>query len=310
MKVNAQVANFNVVFGDDEKPMLDYFDNIVYPAFTSGIIKSGKDENDYFLHEVELIANKKGDAALFGRIIKRTTLEVFSDLNEKGDLVEKDEHYSSAPYSTFIIYLRNHRMLFVPNQKGSPTLVNFRSTVAYILKKYVNDYNSENEKKLPYALVNVVGVPSVKSMEELLKSVKKINSLTLKFYPLNGDVDFSDMFGMMATDLRKAVGSKTGQTVLNSPKSVDGVVEVLQQAGGTIDPILKVTTSENSVVKLHDYQMTEKYEMEFDDQLTLEQKREQIINKADEINVLQFTNDNHDQIYKRNEGKVIPFIRR
>ena len=310
MKVNAQVANFNVVFGNEEKPMLDYFDNIVYPAFMSGIIKSGNGEDDYFLHEIKLIENKKGDAALIGRIVKWTTLEVFSDLDEKGQLIEKDEHYSSAPYSTFIIYLRNHRMLFVPNQKGSPTLVNFRSTIAYILKNYVNNYNSENEEKLPYALVNIVGVPSARSMEELLKTVKKINSLTLKFYPLNGDLDFSNMFGMMTTDLRKAVGCKTGKTILNSPKSVEGVVDVLQQAGGTIDPILKVTTSENSIIKLHDYQMTEKYEMVFDDQLTLEEKREQIVNKADEIGVLQYTNDNHDEIYKRNEHKIIPFIKR
>lgn len=32
VRIKAQVANFNVVFGDDEKPMLDYFDNILYPA--------------------------------------------------------------------------------------------------------------------------------------------------------------------------------------------------------------------------------------------------------------------------------------
>lgn len=310
MKTNAQVANFNVVFGEDEKPMLDYFDNILYPALTSGVIRSGTDEDDYFLYDVEVISNKREDAAIIGRIVKRTMLDVLSDLNESGVLIEKDEHYTSAPYSTFVIYLRNHRMLYVPNQKGSPTLVNFRTTVAYILKKYVSDYNSKNEENLPYALVNVVGVPSSNTIEELLKTVKKINLLTLKFYPLNGDVDFSDMFGMMTTDLRKAVGSKTGKTVLNSPKLVDGVVEVLQQAGGTIDPVLKVTTSENSVVRLQDYQMTEKYEMGFDDQSTLEQKREQIMNKADEISVLQFTNENHDAIYDRNKGKIIPFIKK
>ena len=28
----AQVANFNVVFGENEEPMLDYFDTIIYPA--------------------------------------------------------------------------------------------------------------------------------------------------------------------------------------------------------------------------------------------------------------------------------------
>lgn len=310
MKVSAQVANFNVVFGDEERPMLDYFDSIIYPAFLSGIEKSGKNQNAYFFREIEVIKNKNGDAAIIGRIIKRTILEVFSDLNERGDLVEKDEHYSSAPYSTFIIYLRNHRMLFVPNQKGSPTLSNFKSAVEYILKKFISNYNSKNEKRLPYVLVNIVGVPSAKSLEELLKTVKKINSLTLKFYPLNGDVDFSNVFGIMSTDLRKAVGSKTGQIVLNSPKSMEGVVDVLQQAGGTIDPILRVTTSEDTVVKLQDAQMTEKYEMEMETKLTLEQKKEQIIDKANEIDALRFTNDNHDKIYERNREKIMSVVRK
>ena len=31
MKKYAQVANFNIVFGEDEKPMLDYFDTVIYP---------------------------------------------------------------------------------------------------------------------------------------------------------------------------------------------------------------------------------------------------------------------------------------
>lgn len=310
MTANAQVANFNVVFGEDERPMLNHFDDIVYPAMTSGIIKNNKHEDDYFLNEVEVITNKKEDAVLIGRIIKRTTLEIYSDLNEKGDLIEKDERYSSAPYSTFVIYLRNHRMLFVPNQKGSPTLVNFRSTVSYILKKYIDDNNYNNDKKMPYALVNIIGVPSITSIGELLKSVKKINSLTLKFYPLNGDIDFSDMFGIMTTELRKSVESKTGQVVLNSPKSVNGVVNVLKQAGGTIEPVIKATTSENSVIRICDYQMTEKYEMKFDENATLEQKKKQIVSKAGEIRTLEFTNTKHDKIYEENKNKIIPFIRR
>lgn len=309
VKIKAQVANFNVVFGDDEKPMLDYFDNIVYPALTSRLIKRGNGNDEYFLHEVKLFVNKNNDIAIVGRIIKRTIIEIYSDLNINYELIEKDEHYSSAPYSTFIIYLRNHRMLFVPNQKGSPTLVNFRSTVAYILKKYIEKHNSENTNKLPYALVNIVGVPSAGSIEELLRTVKKINSLTLKFYPLNGDIDFSGMFGMMSTKLRKTVGSKTGQTVLNSPKSVEGVVNVLQQAGGTIDPVLKVTTKDNRVIKLQDYQMNETYEMKFDDHLTMEQKRKHIIDIADDIDALKYTNDSHDEIYERNKDKIIEFIR-
>lgn len=309
MKVNAQVANFNVVFGDDEKPMLDYFDTIVYPVLTSGLTRKCKDEDEYFLHEIELTTNKNDDAIVVGKIVKSTMLEIHSDLNEEGELVEKNEHYSSAPYSTFVIYLRNHRMLFVPNQKGSPTLVNFRSTIAYMFKKFVDDYNATHDEELPYAIVNIVGVPSAESIEELLKKVKKINSLTLKFYPLNGDIDFSELFGMMNRDLRKKVGSKTGQIILNSPKSADGVATVVEQASGTVEPIIKATTQDNRKVKIQNDQMSEKHELEIDEGLPVKQKTEQIKKKADTIVNLQFTNDNHNEIYRRNINKIMRFIK-
>ena len=80
----------------------------------------------------------------------------------------------------------------MPNQKGSPTLANFRTTVKYVLSEYVKNQNSQldNEKKLEYALINVVGIPSARSMDELLDKVEKVTSLTLRFYPLNGDMDF------------------------------------------------------------------------------------------------------------------------
>ena len=46
MKKSAQIANFNVVFGKGERPMLDFFDTIIYPAFVSGISRSSG-ENEY-----------------------------------------------------------------------------------------------------------------------------------------------------------------------------------------------------------------------------------------------------------------------
>ena len=47
MKKYAQVANFNIVFGEDEKPMLDYFDTVIYPAFTSILKKYQMEMNIY-----------------------------------------------------------------------------------------------------------------------------------------------------------------------------------------------------------------------------------------------------------------------
>ena len=62
MKTNAQVANFNVVFGEDEKPMLDYFDKLneldttgvepmshafpVYNVFREDVVTNGDERDD------------------------------------------------------------------------------------------------------------------------------------------------------------------------------------------------------------------------------------------------------------------------
>ena len=88
MKKNAQIANFNVVFGDEEKPMLDYFDTIIYPAFNSDITKKS-DDNEFMFKNIE-IASTKDVYVLTGKIVKKTELEIKTDLNEKGELVEKD----------------------------------------------------------------------------------------------------------------------------------------------------------------------------------------------------------------------------
>lgn len=185
MKKSAQVANFNVVFGENERPMLDYFDSIIYPALTSGITKT-LDGNEFLFKNIEISSQYLDKYVLTGKLVKKTILEIKSDLDEDGELVEKDEKYSSAPYSSFAINLLNHRMMFMPNQKGSPSLANFRSTVKHVIKEYVNRQNSEldQDKKLEYALINVVGIPTVflskENMDTLDDELQKNYNMELK----------------------------------------------------------------------------------------------------------------------------------
>ena len=141
-KKQAQIANFNVVIGDEEKPMLDYFDTYIFPALTSDITR--KETNiEYLLKEVEISTDKRNDYVIVGKIVKKTELEIKSDIDYLGKLVEKDEEHSSAPYSTFVIYLKNHRVALVPNQKGSPGLASFRATIYHIVS-CINKCISEN----------------------------------------------------------------------------------------------------------------------------------------------------------------------
>lgn len=43
------IANFNCTFGKSNKPMLTYFDNIIYPAFTGNYVRRINDNDIYFL---------------------------------------------------------------------------------------------------------------------------------------------------------------------------------------------------------------------------------------------------------------------
>ncbi|CAM4399140.1 hypothetical protein BAMA_18445 [Bacillus manliponensis] len=219
------IANFNCTFGKDDKPMLDYFQEIVMPAFQ--LPKKRESEgNKYFFEKVRLIMTQ-GSIMLGGLLVKSTKLEVKSLYIEGEGLKSTDESYPSAPYSYFLINLQNHRMVIVKNQKGSPSLGNFSATASFLLKDYIREFNKgveEKEEKLPMANLNVVAIPSEDVIRKELKKVKKIKEVVLRFYPLNGDIDGKKIFSYWRDEL-KELGSKSGFTQINTPGNKEKVVE-------------------------------------------------------------------------------------
>lgn len=162
------IANFNLVFyGKDEEPLLSQFDTILMPALISGEKRTSGDSK-YFLLDVGIQQDEDDEYVLKGLIVKQTVLEVKSDLDENGRLIEKDEKYPTAPFSMFAIYLKNHRMVYVQNQKGSPSLDNFKATIKYLLNLYVDKKSKELNKELPIPILNVVGIPMRKKIKRCL----------------------------------------------------------------------------------------------------------------------------------------------
>lgn len=312
-KKNMTIANFNIVFGEKEEPLLNHFSDIVMPAFHSSFIRS-KGDCDYIIMNTKVIEAETNDYVLSGIIVKKTNLEVFSKFDDKNNLVETNELYPTAPFSLFTVYLKNHRMVLVKNQKGSPDLRNFSATVRFILDKYVREENiarkKDNQNELPYAIVNIIGIPMRESVEEALKKVSKINKLILKFYPLNGDLDYSDLFEGMTTELRKKVGSKTGALTLNSPKSVAGITEILTAAQGTIDPIFRVTYPDKKTGRIYNGALSENMEISYTDTTDLEEAVAQITSKTKEIDSLKNVSDENKRIYEVNKSNIVPFIKK
>ena len=232
-----------------------------------------------------------------------------SDLNEYGELIEKDEEYSTAPYSLFAINLLNHRMVFMPNQKGSPTLSNFKTTVQHLISTYIKNNKAVLKCTVGYALVNIVGIPSSRSMDEMLKKVKKIKSLKLSFFPLNGDLDFSAAFDCLFGNMRETVGSNKASLTFNSPKNIEGVKAVIEQSGGTIIPTVKAITNDGSELKLSDSEFSEKYELDINGDLDINEVSDQLVDKMSTISTLNFTTKEHDKIFLKNVIKIRPFIK-
>lgn len=309
------VANFNVVFMDKEKesPLLDYFDTILMPALKSGITKRQGDKT-YLIMDVAVKQDANNDYILTGLIVKSTVLEIKSMFDEYGNLVEKNEVYPTAPFSTFVIYLKNHRMILVENQKGSPSLDSFRSTVKFILATYVTGKNRErmehDEEPLPIPIVSIVGIPPKGGMIAALKQVEKISTLTLKFYPLNGDGDLnlSGIMSGISKELRMRIGSDRGSVTYRSPKNIKGVIEVVEAAEGTVEPIVVAKypgRKGDSTIRYDEIADRRKMHIpEGDKDIELLS----MIEQGKEIDSINYISEENNKIYQRNQGKIIPFV--
>ena len=311
------VANFNLVFYEKngrEEPLLRYFDTIVMPAFTSKYIKESGDSRYFFTH-VGLEQSEDGEYVLKGILIKKTFLEIKSDVDENWDVIEKDERYSAAPFSTFVIYLKNHRMLFVQNQKGSPSIKNFAATSKAFLNRYVRENNKKlkenGEVELPIPILNVVGIPIRKKLVESLAEVEKINELCLRFYPLNGDIDFGGILGDISNTVRKAVGSKKSDLVLKSPQNIDEVIDLVEKSNGIVEPIFKVTYidehGKKRQSKIQNEKISESMELNIQSG-NLEDEVEQIMKEGKKLQSITYISKNNDMIYNANSDKIIKLI--
>lgn len=307
-----QVANFNVVFLEEkgEAPLLKYFDTIIMPALKSGIKRIDGDTS-YRFTDVEIIEDKTCGYILAGKIVKKTIVEIKSDLDPEGNLIEKDDRYPSAPYSAFAIYLKNHRMVYVQNQKGSPTIKSFSAVVKFVLSEYIRKYNSKQEnrdKHLPFPYISVVGIPMRENINEALKNVEKINKLTLRFYPLNGDQEFGALFDGVISELRKLSGSKNGEIVLKSPKSISGVADLIEQSAGTVKPIVEVTYVDKTKGRISDDTVAERMEMGFIGENI--QENTEVAEKGKSIENIFFVSEGNRKIYEEHKNKIIKFLPR
>lgn len=79
-----------------------------------------------------------------------------------------------------MIFLKNHRMVLVKNQKGSPDIRSFKSTFSGVIHKYISIENKCRKEKHQQMLlrpknVAVTGIKTKQSIKEVLKGHDKKN---------------------------------------------------------------------------------------------------------------------------------------
>lgn len=128
-----QFANFNITFGENDAPMLKHFSDIIFPAFSGDYIRGKRDSVPrYFFAGVE-IKEVDNEYVMVGNFIKETQYKVVTTVQE-GVLASTPADVPTAPYSRFIVFLKNHRMVLVRNETASPDTRSFQSTVRDIFK--------------------------------------------------------------------------------------------------------------------------------------------------------------------------------
>ena len=292
-------ANFNVTFGSQVDPMLTHFEDIIFPAFTSGY-KRGKigERPLFYMADVE-IKQIEGEYLLTGNYIKDMEYDVYTTVQD-GELVSSPARVPTAPYSRFIIFLQNHRMVLVRNEPKSPDIRSFEATVRAMLGSYIRKINrnaKDKQSKLPNAIVNIVEIPLPKDIDAILKDVHKINWLKIRFFPLNNDISPIPIADDINKQMKK-LGSKHAHVQFSSPDSKEEVKSLMDRSAGLAVSTLEVEDDNGNKSRIKEEKFTSSTKVPFrrdiqpDDDIY-------IVEQAKKDGAISVVSDENKKLYNR-----------
>lgn len=305
------LANFNITFGEKEEPMLMHFEKIIYPAFMSGIKRGKEGEYPVFsISDVEIKKCENNEYVLVGNYIKDTEYQIRTKM-ENGTLVSAPGQVPTAPYSRFIVFLKNHRMILVRNEQASPDIRSFQATVRLVLNRYTRNANKqkkdelEKTEKLPYAIVNIVDIPQKEDIQEVLKGVAKIDWVKLRFFPLNNDLDQQPLTNHFRNEMKK-MGANTANASFNSPESKQGVQEFIEDAtkSGLVATTMHVIDNDGEEKTIKEDSFSSNRKIAFATDLTSGDD-EFLISIAKKDSVINDVSQENQSLYERVIGSIV-----
>ncbi|WP_202691859.1 hypothetical protein [Pseudomonas fluorescens] len=215
-----EAANFTCKFGD--KNLLDYFDDVVLPAFLEKRTRV-YGETSYFFSDVKVV-EVQGVLCIVGRLVKDGLL-LAEQRYVGGEIVQDERTMQSSPTAVFVLMLNTHRLIFGKETKHPPTLQMFESTAIRFLKdahkefigRQVESAKDTGEKltkaaatrKHPYPILQVVPLSSEGDIKSFIRRFDKLKVVQYKFTPRNDEADNAGFFFDSAQEQQESVGSKT-----------------------------------------------------------------------------------------------------
>lgn len=239
-----EFANYTLNFGE-EKVLLDLFDEVVMPSFFEmKYIRTLKDKGEYFFLDTELVILdsdiNEPVIGVTGRIVKNTKLKREQIFRTDGGIIEDRSELETAPSSTFLLILNNHRLILCREVPGAPTLQNFQSTSQFCLKNSHKDYinkiveeNIEEKKedkdvkritkkelviKNPFPLLRVTPLTDKQDLKSFVDRFIHIDKVTIKLLPTNREEIDNDDFWAEFGRRKESINSNSARIEFSNTK--------------------------------------------------------------------------------------------
>lgn len=230
-----EIANLVVKFGQRIN-LLDMLVEVVGPAIFDSTLKRSHGDTKYLFYKPEFIDIGE-EVLIAGKLVKDTVLEQ-QQLLVDGQLQEASGTLPSSPSSLFVLLLGCHRLLFVRQHRGSPTLDNFRSTLSHVLKHHHRMFlkakaqvvDPETGKKptlktlaeaFPYPSVDLTPLGSSDSIHSFIAKFQRIETVATRILETNSELDNEEMFRSLRASQKRIKSRRTSLLYENKEHGLD-----------------------------------------------------------------------------------------
>ncbi len=253
--LEVEVANLVCRFGST-LVLNDLLREVVLPGFLSDDIRKIQG-TEYFLIDqkfVYLEDRKIESLALCCRLVKNTTLRRHQIYSPSSGIIADEKSLASAPTSIAVLLLKSHRLLFVKEVPGAPSMQQFGATLKHRLRNSVLQYHSalveeeikgrgklakkhkseikkEIAEKFPIPDVSVTAITSKEALKTFIHRFGLLTTLRVEIAPTNNELDNEEFF-QNAREAQDQVKSIKSTLTHHNSKGLnkEGVLEHVEAA--------------------------------------------------------------------------------